>query len=218
RIPGAGAPRALRHSRPPGRGRRDAGAGAGDRPTARGRRTRHGEGPGPCRGPRQGGRREAREGRRRGRPARRHDPGHDHQRTHGPEGARGPRRRNRHGELRRDRRGPRVLPHQALTLGFRLYGELAQARAAAGILEKLYAAFYGVGASLAEINPLATTPDGRVVALDAKIVIDDNELDRRPDIAALRDASAEAPSEARAREAGLTFIKLDGAVGCCVNG
>ena len=75
-----------------------------------------------------------------------------------------------------------------------------------------------MGASLAEINPLATTPDGRVVALDAKIVIDDNELDRRPDIAALRDASAEAPSEARAREAGLTFIKLDGAVGCCVNG
>ena len=111
-----------------------------------------------------------------------------------------------------------LLPHQALTLGFRLYGELAQARAAAGILEKLYAAFYGVGASLAEINPLATTPDGRMVALDAKIVIDDNELDRRPDIAALRDASAEAPSEARAREAGLTFIKLDGAVGCCVNG
>jgi len=111
-----------------------------------------------------------------------------------------------------------LLPHQALTLGFQLYGELAQARAAAGILEKLYAAFYGVGASLAEINPLATTPDGQVVALDAKIVIDDNELDRRPDIAALRDASAEAPSEARAREAGLTFIKLDGAVGCCVNG
>jgi succinyl-CoA synthetase beta subunit len=111
-----------------------------------------------------------------------------------------------------------LLPHQALTLGFQLYGELAQARAAAGILEKLYAAFYGVGASLAEINPLATTPDGQVVALDAKIVIDDNELDRRPDIAALRDATAEAPSEARAREAGLTFIKLDGAVGCCVNG
>jgi len=111
-----------------------------------------------------------------------------------------------------------LLPHQALTLGFQLYGELAQARAAGGILEKLYAAFYGVGASLAEINPLATTPDGQVVALDAKIVIDDNELDRRPDIAALRDASAEAPSEARAREAGLTFIKLDGAVGCCVNG
>src|SRR5207253_10230137 len=54
--------------------------------------------------------------------------------------------------------------------------------------------------------------------LDAKIVVDDNELDRRPDIAALRDASAEAPAEVQAREAGLTFIKLAGAVGCCVNG
>jgi len=49
-------------------------------------------------------------------------------------------------------------------------------------------------------------------------VVDDNELERRPDIGALRDASAEAPSEVRAREAGLTFIKLDGNVGCCVNG
>ncbi|TMA55403.1 MAG: succinate--CoA ligase subunit beta, partial [Deltaproteobacteria bacterium] len=53
---------------------------------------------------------------------------------------------------------------------------------------------------------------------DAKIVIDDNELDRHPEIAALRDASAEDPSEVQAREAGLTFIKLDGNVGCCVNG
>src|SRR5207248_2580501 len=57
-----------------------------------------------------------------------------------------------------------------------------------------------------------------LAALDAKIVIDDNELDRRPDIAALRDTSAEAPSEVAAREAGLTFIKLEGTVGCCVNG
>src|SRR5205809_6105345 len=82
----------------------------------------------------------------------------------------------------------------------------------------LYAACYAVGASLAEINPLVATPDGKILALDAKIVIDDNELDRRPEIAALRDTSAEAPSEVAAREAGLTFIKLDGAVGCCVNG
>src|SRR5207248_279077 len=74
------------------------------------------------------------------------------------------------------------------------------------------------GASLAEINPLVTTPDGSVQALDAKIAIDDNALERRPEIAALRDASAEAPSEVTAREAGLTFIKLDGNVGCCVNG
>src|SRR3989442_2504633 len=85
-------------------------------------------------------------------------------------------------------------------------------------MTKLYAACDAVGASLAEINPLATTPHGRVRALAAKIVIDDNELDRRPEIAALRDATAEAPSEVQAREAGLTFIKLDGTVGCCVNG
>src|SRR5439155_22706149 len=51
-----------------------------------------------------------------------------------------------------------------------------------------------------------------------KIVIDDNELGRHPEIAALRDTSAEAPSEVQAREAGLTFVKLDGSVGCCVNG
>src|SRR6185503_1898836 len=69
-----------------------------------------------------------------------------------------------------------------------------------------------------EINPLVTTPAGEVVALDAKMVIDDNELDRRPDIAALRDESSEDPSEVEARKANLTFIKLDGNVGCIVNG
>jgi succinyl-CoA synthetase beta subunit len=111
-----------------------------------------------------------------------------------------------------------LLPHQGLGLALRLYRNVAQARSAAEIMSKLYAAFYAVGASLAEINPLVTTPDGQVLALDAKIVIDDNELDRRPEIAALRDATAEAPSEVQAREAGLTFIKLDGTVGCCVNG
>jgi len=111
-----------------------------------------------------------------------------------------------------------LLAHQALALGFRLYREVAQVRAAADILGRLYAAFYGVGASLAEINPLATTPDGRLLALDAKVVIDDNELGRRPEIAALRDPSAEAPAEERARAAGLSFIKLEGSVGCCVNG
>ena len=111
-----------------------------------------------------------------------------------------------------------LLPHQALTLGFTLYTDVKQARAAADIMQKLYVAVYAVGASLAEINPLVTTPDGSVRALDAKIAIDDNELERRPDIAALRDPTAEAPEEVAAREAGLTFIKLDGTVGCCVNG
>jgi len=111
-----------------------------------------------------------------------------------------------------------LLDHQALGLGFQLFKDAGQARAAADVMKKLAVAFYAVGASLAEINPLVTTPVGEVLALDAKIVVDDNELDRRPDIAALRDASAEAPSEVQARAAGLTFIKLEGTVGCCVNG
>jgi succinyl-CoA synthetase beta subunit len=111
-----------------------------------------------------------------------------------------------------------LLAHQALGLALKLYREMPQARAAADIMQRLYAAFYAVGASLMEINPLVTTPDGTVAALDAKIVVDDNELERHPEIAALRDPSAEAPSEVQARQAGLTFIKLEGSVGCCVNG
>ena len=111
-----------------------------------------------------------------------------------------------------------LLPHQALGLALTLYQDFAQVKAAAKIMGQLYRAFGANGASLAEINPLATTPDGTVLALDAKISIDDNELDRRPDLAALRDDSAEAPSEVDARQAGLTFIKLDGNVGCVVNG
>jgi len=108
--------------------------------------------------------------------------------------------------------------YEAMQLAFFLYSDLKQVRAAARILQQLYRAFIENGGSLAEINPLVTTPTGDVIALDAKMVIDDNELDRRPDIAALRDESAEAPSEVEAREAGLTFIKLDGNVGCVVNG
>jgi succinyl-CoA synthetase beta subunit len=111
-----------------------------------------------------------------------------------------------------------LFPHQALALAFALYREFAQVKAAAKIMEQLYTAFLANGASLAEINPLVTTPDGRVLALDAKIVIDDNELFWRPDLGLLRDDTAEEPSEAAARRANLSFIKLDGNVGCVVNG
>ena len=111
-----------------------------------------------------------------------------------------------------------LLPHQAMTLAFFLYRDIKQVRAAADIMHRLYQVFTTNGASLAEINPLVTTPAGEVLALDAKVSIDDNELDRRPDLAALRDESAEAPAEVAARHAGLTFIKLDGNVGCVVNG
>ena len=108
--------------------------------------------------------------------------------------------------------------YEAQQLGFFLYNDAKQARAAAKIMMQLWAAFLASGCSLAEINPLVVTPTGDVVAVDAKMVIDDNELDRRPNIAALRDDAGEAPSEVDARKANLTFIKLDGNVGCVVNG
>jgi succinyl-CoA synthetase beta subunit len=110
------------------------------------------------------------------------------------------------------------LPHQAHLLATKLYSDPKQVRAAAKILQQLYAAFVDAGGSLAEINPLITTPAGDVKAIDAKFNIDDNELFRRPEIEALRDESSEDPAEVQAREAGLTFIKLDGDVGCVVNG
>ncbi|MEX0912540.1 MAG: ADP-forming succinate--CoA ligase subunit beta [Gemmatimonadota bacterium] len=111
-----------------------------------------------------------------------------------------------------------LLPHQAYTLATALYSDVKQQRAAANIIAQLYDSFIDAGASLAEINPLITTPAGDVKAIDAKMNIDDNELFRKPRIEALRDDSSEEPSEVVAREAGLTFIKLDGDVGCCVNG
>jgi succinyl-CoA synthetase beta subunit len=111
-----------------------------------------------------------------------------------------------------------LLPHQAMALAFHLYTDVALVRQASDILQKLYRAFVDAGASLAEINPLVVTPENEVVALDAKLVVDDNELERRPDIEALRDVSAENPFEVQAREANLTYIKLDGNVGCVVNG
>src|SRR6185312_4042272 len=77
--------------------------------------------------------------------------------------------------------------YQAMRLGFFLFDDLAKVRQAAKIMQQLYTAFMRNGCSLAEINPLVVTPNGDVLALDAKMVIDDNELDRHPDIAALRD-------------------------------
>ena len=108
--------------------------------------------------------------------------------------------------------------YDAMRMGFFLYDDVKLARAAGKIMQQLYAAFMASGCSLAEINPLVVTPQGELVAVDGKMVIDDNELDRLPAIAALRDESSEEPSEVDARNANLTFIKLDGNVGCVVNG
>ena len=111
-----------------------------------------------------------------------------------------------------------LLPHQAYWLATSLYDDVKQQRACAKILQQLYQSFMDSGASLAEINPLITTPEGEVKAIDAKMNIDDNELFRLPEIEAMRDASAEPEAEIQAREAGLTFIKLDGNIGNVVNG
>ncbi|HXC39191.1 MAG TPA: ADP-forming succinate--CoA ligase subunit beta [Burkholderiales bacterium] len=85
-------------------------------------------------------------------------------------------------------------------------------------LKALYQAFWEIDASLAEINPLILTGDGRVVALDAKINFDDNALFRHPDIVALRDLDEEDPAEIEASKFGLSYISLDGNIGCLVNG
>ncbi len=111
-----------------------------------------------------------------------------------------------------------LLPFEAMRMGFFLYSDVKKARAAAKIMTQLYNAFMNNGCSLAEINPLVLTTQGDLIAVDGKMVIDDNELDRRPAVAALRDESSEEPSEVAARNANLTFIKLDGNVGCVVNG
>jgi succinyl-CoA synthetase beta subunit len=111
-----------------------------------------------------------------------------------------------------------LLPFQAYWLAASLYDDVRQQRAAAKAMGQLYEAFVDAGASLAEINPLITTPSGEVKAIDAKMNIDDNELFRRPAIEALRDTSSEPPSETKARDASLTYIKLDGNIGAVVNG
>ena len=111
-----------------------------------------------------------------------------------------------------------LMPFEAIELGFFLYQDVKLARAAAKVMQQLYQAFMATGCSLAEINPLVVTPGGEVMALDGKMVVDDNELERRADLEALRDVDSENPAEVDARNCNLTFIKLDGNVGCVVNG
>jgi len=82
----------------------------------------------------------------------------------------------------------------------------------------LYKAYEGIDASMFEINPLFKTSDDKIIAVDAKVTMDGNGLFRHPEIAAMRDKTEEDPTEVEADEAGLNFVKLDGNVGCMVNG
>lgn len=112
-----------------------------------------------------------------------------------------------------------LLDYQARELAFAIgLTDGKQARQFAQIATSLYRAFIEIDASLAEINPLVIRDDGSLQALDSKILLDDSGLFRHPDLAALRDSSDEPEAERRAREADLTFIKLDGDIGCMVNG
>jgi succinyl-CoA synthetase beta subunit len=122
--------------------------------------------------------------------------------------------------IRKLRVDPRygLLTHQAQWLANFLYDDPSIIKQATKVIAQLYRAFVDSGASMAEINPLITTPEGEVLAIDAKMSVDDSELFRRPEVAAMRDSSDEPEAEIKAREAGLSYVKLDGDVGCCVNG
>jgi succinyl-CoA synthetase beta subunit len=111
-----------------------------------------------------------------------------------------------------------LKPYQARNLAFKLFRDINQVRATTNILMQLYDAFWKVDASLVEINPLICNTDAKVIALDAKVNIDDNGLYRQKNIAAMRDLDAEIPEEVQAREADLSYVKLDGNIGCMVNG
>jgi succinyl-CoA synthetase beta subunit len=111
-----------------------------------------------------------------------------------------------------------LRPYMARNLMAPLFPDAKQASQAADILMKLYRAFLDGDCSLAEINPLAVTPEGKVIALDAKVVLDDNAEFRHKDWDAWRDPAEETPGARLAREKGLSYVKLDGDIGCIVNG
>ena len=107
---------------------------------------------------------------------------------------------------------------QARKIAFKLGLKPTQLNAAVQFLTGLYKVFLETDASMVEINPFITTTDGRLFALDAKIAFDDNALFRHPDLRELRDISEEDPLEVEASKYSLNYIKLDGNVGCMVNG
>ena len=108
--------------------------------------------------------------------------------------------------------------HHARRLAFGLGLEGKQVGSAVKLISALYKAFEDTDASLVEINPLVVTGAGEVIALDAKMNFDDNALYRHPDIEEMRDPSEEEPVELEAAKAELNYIRLDGSIGCMVNG
>jgi succinyl-CoA synthetase beta subunit len=113
-------------------------------------------------------------------------------------------------------RGFQAEDAQALTAALQLDGDLAAQTAE--LARKLYDAFLATDSAMLEINPLVVTEDQRVLVLDAKMSFDENALFRHPDVAALRDETEEDPAEVEASRYDLAYIKLDGDIGCMVNG
>ena len=111
-----------------------------------------------------------------------------------------------------------LQPFQARRLAFGLGLAGEQQKAGGTLAQNLFACYRAKDCSLAELNPLVVTTDGRVLALDAKLTFDDNALFRHPDVTALRDVHEELPLDVEASRYGLNYIKLDGSVGCMVNG
>lgn len=111
-----------------------------------------------------------------------------------------------------------LLPFQARGLAFGIGLDKKLVTEFADIAGALYRVFVENDASLAEINPLFVTQEDHLIAADGKLIIDDNALFRHPDLAKLRDSDEETPAEMQARESGLSYVKLDGNIGCMVNG
>jgi succinyl-CoA synthetase beta subunit len=107
---------------------------------------------------------------------------------------------------------------QARKIAFNLGLEGEAFKQMTKFVSALYKAYVGCDASLFEINPVLKTSDGKIVAIDAKVTLDGNGLERHPDYEALRDVTEENPTDVEAREANLNYVKLDGNVGCMVNG
>ena len=111
-----------------------------------------------------------------------------------------------------------MQPFQAREIAFALGFDSGQVAKGVETLLGCYRAFRELDATMVEINPLVLTADGQLLALDAKMSFDDNALFRRPHISELRDKSQEDPRETRATDRGLSYVGLDGAIGCIING
>jgi len=111
-----------------------------------------------------------------------------------------------------------LKPYGARYLMEKIYDDPEVVKQGIDIAIKIYNTFIGVDASLAEVNPLVLTPEGRLVCVDAKIVLDDNGLIRHPEFLDWRDPDEYTEDEVKAKDAGLSFVKLTGDIGCVVNG